>query len=165
MTIYTKFDAMTGKGYGHIGRYHKQRLRNSSYPYIDPDDTDLDEDEVSSDVKQKIHKKVNIVAPINDPMSSHGVDKFYFVAGNTKLSECFENTLLVLEKVVSYARMFSPVPKLNKGKITSPGGASFSNGVGNYRRIGMTRGFSSAPPPFNDFHLEDEEEDSDGEDL
>ena len=165
MSIYTKFDAMTDKGYGNFGRLHKNRVRNSSFPYVDPDTKSIDDDETDLSVKTKIHKKINNVAPVNDPLSGVGVDKFYFVGGNTKLSECFENTKVVLEKISSYARMFSPVPKLNKGTTTGPGGASFPNGVGNYRRTGMTRGFSSAPPPFNSFHLEDEDEDEEFEDL
>ena len=67
---------------------------------------------------------------------------------------------MVLEKVVSYARMFSPVPKLNRGPKVG-GGASFPSGVGSTHGIGMKSGWASAPPEFDESFLEKYEEDDD----
>lgn len=145
---------MADKGYGNSGKIHTSRKINNSYPYRDPVElTDLD-DEVDDSTKKKLNKKIGTDNKTFDPFGNYSVDKFYFVGGNTKLKECFEESSLVLEKITSYARMFSPVPKLNKGTKTSSGGASFPGGVGNFRRIGMKQGWSSAPPEFDDHFLD-----------
>jgi len=153
-------DAMTDKGYGNFGNFQKERSRSASYPYIeDPQDLEVD-DKIDPDVKAHIKKKISAPTGKNDFFADLGTDKFYFVGGNTKLSDCFEQPGTVLEKIVSYARMFSPVPSLNKGARVT-GGSSFPNGVGNFRGIGMKAGWASAPPEFDESYLEKYEEDDD----
>jgi len=149
-------DAMADKGYGNFGNFQKDRSRASKFPYIEkPEDTP--DDNVEDEVKNKVKKRIGIPAGKTDFHADLGTDKFYFVAGNTKLRDCFENPGIVLEKVVSYARMFSPVPALNKGRKVG-GGVSFANGVGNFRGIGMKAGWSTAPPDFDESYLEKHEE-------
>lgn len=153
-------DAMTDKGYGNSGNFQKQRSRNASYPYIKEPQGDFDIDDVDPEVKKRLKKKISNPTSKSDFFADLGTDKFYFVGGNTKLSDCFENPGFVLEKIVSYARMFNPVPALNKG-AKATGGSSFPNGVGNFKRIGMKSGWASAPPEFDDSYLEKYEEDDD----
>ena len=148
---------MSDKGYGNSGKLHTSRKTNNAYPYRDSDEIEHLDDEVDSLVKKKIRKKVAADAKTSDPYGSFSSDKFYFVGGNTKLKECFEQTGTVLEKINSYARMFSPVPKLNRGTKTGPGGSSFPNGVGSALRIGMTRGWSSPPPEFDEHFLDEDD--------
>lgn len=148
---------MTDKGYGNSGKLHKSRKTNNAYPYRDPDESEPLDDEVPCKVKKKIKSKVASNAKTNDPYGSFSSDKFYFVGGNTKLRECFEDSGVVLEKINSYARMFSPVPKLNRGMKTGAGGSSFPNGVGSALRIGMTQGWSSPPPDFDEHFLDEDE--------
>lgn len=154
---------MTDKGYGNMGKLHKNRSRNSSFPYVDK--SEPVEDDLDLLTKTKIQKKIAPAQGKTDFHSDLSTDKFYFVAGNTKLSDCFERSGLVIEKITSYARMFNPVPKLNKGPKVG-GGSSFPNGVGNFKGIGMTSGFASAPPEFDEVYLQKyrEEEDVDDED-
>lgn len=156
-------DAMTDKGYGNFGNFQKERSRASSFPYIEDPQDSLD-DGNDDDIKNKIKKRTTIGLGKSDFHADLGTDKFYFVAGNTKLRDCFENPGVVLEKIVSYARMFSPVPALNKGPRVT-GGASFSNGVGNFRGIGMKSGWSSAPPDFDGAYLQKYEEEDDNLDA
>ena len=145
---------MSDKGYGNFGKLHTSRKTNNSYPYRESDDVELLDDEIDDITKLKLKKKIGADSKKSDPFASYGSDKFYFVGGNTKLKECFENSGIVLEKINSYASMFSPVPKLNRGKKTGPGGASFPGGVGNFVGIGMMLGWSSAPPEFDDHFLD-----------
>ena len=155
--------AMSDKGYGNFGNMQKERQRNSEYPYTkDPDP--IEDDLVDPSVKRKVKKKAANFAGKSDFLSKLSTDKFYFVGGNTKLNDCFEHPGIVLEKIVSYARMINPVPDMYKGKKTA-GGSSFPNGVGNFRGIGMTSGWASAPPDFDGAYLEKHEEEDDNLDL
>jgi hypothetical protein len=140
------------------------RINNTNYPYTDDDNADPIDAEVDDDVKHIIKNKTNSVTTINDPLASLGSDKFYFVAGNTKLRDCFENPGIILKEIISYARMFNPVPALNKGKKVG-GGSSFpGTSVGGSHGIGMTAGFASKPPAFDDVYLEKYKEDDELED-
>lgn len=154
-------DSMPDKGYGNFGKLHKQRQTNKSYPYVEYSDSVEDEEDFL--VKQKINSKIGMDMKKSDSHSDLGADKFYFVAGNTKLTDCFNRPDSVLESIVSYARMFNPVPKLTRGPKVG-GGASFPNGIGNFRGIGMKAGFASAPPPFDQAFLEKYEEDEEEDD-
>ena len=156
-------DAMTDKGYGNFGNFHKERSRASSFPYVE-DPTDTPEDKTPASTKRKIKSKMSGPSSKADFHADLGTDKFYFVGGNTKLRDCFERPGMVLEKVVSYARMFSPVPKLNKGPKVG-GGASFPSGVGSTPGIGMKAGWASAPPEFDEAYLEKYEEEDDNLDA
>jgi len=154
---------MSDKGYGNFGNMQKERQRNSEYPYTEESDP-VEYDSVDPSVKRKIKKKTANFAGKTDFHSKLGTDKFYFVGGNTKLSDCFIQPGVVLEKIVSFARMINPVPGMYKGKKTA-GGSSFPNGVGNFQGIGMTAGWASAPPDFDDAYLEKYEEEDDNLDL
>ena len=153
-------DAMTDKGYGNNGKFQKPRVQNTSYPYVEDADDSISDDKVDPSIKLKLKKKINTPVGKTDFFADLGTDKFYFVGGNTKLSDCFENPGIVLAEVISYARMFNPVPALNKGPRVT-GGSSFPNGVGNSKGIGMKAGWSSAPPEFDESYLEKYEEDDD----
>ena len=121
---------MADKGYGNFGRLHKSRTQNSEFPYLDDDNHENVDDDLDDKIKKRVKNKTNSSVGKSDFMATR--DKFYFVAGNTKLSDCFVNPGKVLVEVISYARMFNPVPALGKGKKTV-GGSSFPNGVGNFR--------------------------------
>jgi len=142
-------DGRTDLGYGRTkAKFHKSRSAGSLYPYIElPDLDEYDDDDTEAAIKSK--------TPLifkTDPFASKGTDKFYFVGGNTKLSDCFERPDDVLKEIHAMGDSMSPVPSLYKGKTsTSTGraaGASFPAGVGSYRRTGTKKGYSSAPPKY-----------------
>ena len=137
-------DARTGLGYGLTSdKLHKSRKMGRIYPYIEIQDFGEYEDEETEDA---IRSKLDF--PIQtDTYSAAGTDRFYFVAGNTKLSDCFERPDKVLEEVHSLGSSMSPVPmKRSRTSLGRGAGSSFPSGVGNYRRTGTKKGYFSSPP-------------------
>ena len=146
------YDARTGLGYGTLSpRFHKNRSANSSFPYTDPDNYDVDDVEVSDDALEAIGNKVLDYSPV-DHLSAKRAEPFYFAGGNTKLSDCFWRIEKVLAEIAAFGDSMSPIPQLHSKKGTSLTGygpaTPFPGGGGtSYRRTGSTRGYSKSPPP------------------
>jgi hypothetical protein len=142
-------DDRKGLGYGILdpsGRFEPRRS-STHYPYLDPDpyeDLDPEEEELQVMMRKKTTPPMS-----HDPMSHKSTDPFYFVAGNTKLSDCFYRPDDVLSEVDVASKSMSPVSSHYKGtKHGAAGGspgAAFPYRVGNYKRTGTHYGFSHAP--------------------
>ena len=116
-------DARTDTGYGKLNPDKQlSRQQNSDFPYLTPDQYDLDDLE-DSDEDELIRKK-SVSYITNDPYAGSAVDPFYFVGGNTKLSDCFERPDEVLMEITAV-----------------------QSAMGNFRRTGSQRGYTSPPPP------------------
>ena len=145
-------DARSDLGYGRLSpRFHLPKSLNLSYPYEDPDSYDTDSVEIDSESEMSVGKKSIDYSPV-DPLSVNSTDPFYFVGGNTKLSDCFWRTEKVLEEIASFGDSMSPIPQMNARKGPSLSGYSSSapyQGAGgtNYRRTGTLQGWSKSPPP------------------
>ncbi len=137
-------DSRQGLGYGITSdRLHKPRKMGRIYPYIEIHEFEDYEDEETEDV---IRSKMDF--PVRtDTYSAAGTDPFYFVAGNTKLADCFERPDKVLEEVFALGSSMSPIPtkRSNRG-LGRSGGSSFPSGAGNYKRTGTKKGYFSSPP-------------------
>lgn len=137
-------DTNSDLGYGRTtSRFHKSRSMGSEYPYIEEDDIeDYEDDETSHSIFKKSLYPVK-----TDPFSKIGTNSFYFVAGNTKLSDCFSRPDKVLLEVHALGDSMSTIPmKKKKASSGRSGGASFPSGVGSFKRTGTKRGYFSAPP-------------------
>lgn len=158
-------DAKTGLGYGVLQpRTQLPRQMGGEFPYIEQEDSgneELDDDSIDA-----ISKKYQAYSP-NDFLRAAGSQPFYFVAGNTKLSDCFWSTGKVLNEIASFGDSMVPVPDLykNPGPGLSNTGPSFiypGGGGSNYKRTGTTQGWSHAPPETwlqaDESAAEDEEE-------
>lgn len=152
MSYGTPHDAMTDSGYGSIKpKFHVPRTRNAVYPYVDEDDHEEYEDDES---EEAITRKIDF--PLMGDFFSKR-DPFYYVAGNTKLSDCFERTDQVLSEIHALGDSMASIPNLYKNKGPGLGGssrASFVPGVGSFKRTGSKKGYFSAPP---DVNFDDEE--------
>jgi len=143
-------DDKKGLGYGVLepsGRF-EPRTYSTFYPYLDPDPYD-DLEPATEEEQKGVRKKVPPLVR-NDSMAGNSADSFYFVAGNTKLSDCFARPDNILSEVDVAAKSMSPVPsayKNTKGASASIGrsGSSFPFSVGNYKRTGTQYGYSRAP--------------------
>ncbi len=140
-------DDRKGLGYGQVrDRFHKPRQSGSDFPYKTDDyEGEEFEDDESLDA---INTKVPTVYS-TDFGAAAGTDPFYFAAGNVKLSDAFFRVDPLIEAMASFSDSMSPAPHVYKTKKNSAGrgsGSSFPSGVGNYKRTGSRRGFSSAPP-------------------
>ena len=86
------YDSRNDLGYGRTKeKFHKQRSRSQSYPYPEADQFDSDsvDDVLSDEEADKLIQKIPTMGyQINDPNDDASTDKFYYVAGNTKLSDC-----------------------------------------------------------------------------
>ena len=116
-------DARTDTGYGKLNP-DKQlpRQQNSVYPYLTPDQYDLEDVEDVEEDERIRSKSVSYVT--NDPYAGSAVNPFYFVGGNTKLSDCFERPDEVLLEI-----------------------SAMQSSMGNFKRTGSQRGYTSPPPP------------------
>jgi hypothetical protein len=155
-------DARSDLGYGTINpKFHLPRSLNSSYPYEDDDPMSGVEVEINDDSISAVGKKSLDYSP-TDHFSANSTDPFYFVAGNTKLSDCFWRVDRVLQEIAAFSDSISPIPQLSSRKETSSAGSGaafpYPGGGGtNYRRTGTLQGWSKAPPPLkidNDNDLE-----------
>ncbi len=149
-------DSRTGLGYGlNSTVYQQPRNLNSSYPYNDPDfldDMDIEDDEDS--IKSVTKKSLDYY--MIDPLAANSTDPFYFVGGNTKLSDCFWRTDIILYEISAFGDSMASVPQLNSPRGPALGGRSpafpFPGGGGSsYKRTGTLQGWSKAPP-----HVESE---------
>ena len=143
-------DARSDLGYGTTNpKFSLPRMRGSTYPYIEPDLYEDEEEPDEEDVEALRKKSTGYVA--TDSLAGNGTDPFYFVGGNTKLSDCFWRTDDVLEEVAAFGDSMSPIPQMHKGKgssLTGYGAAFPYQGGGgtNYRRTGSLQGWSKSPP-------------------
>ena len=148
-------DARTGLGYGQLNPTKQlPRQMQGSFPYTDEDQIDnktRDEENEYEDsdvtkMQNKMGRKLSI-----DPLAASGTDPFYFVGGNTKLSDCFRYPDKVLLMIEATGKSLVPVPgmyaKNFDAGIGGSSGAAFPSGVGNFKRTGSKAGFSSPPPP------------------
>lgn len=116
-------DANLDKGYGKLNP-DKQlaRQQNSVYPYLTPDQYDLDDMEDTGE--EELVRKKSVTFMTNDPFAGSALNPFYFVGGNTKLSDCFERPDDVLIEI-----------------------SAMQSSMGNFKRTGSKRGYTSSPPP------------------
>lgn len=143
-------DARTGLGYGVLNpKTQLPRQMSPEFPYTRQEDTgDEDFDEESTDA---VAKKYSQHVP-SDFLRAAGSQPFYFVGGNTKLSDCFWRTEYVLQEIATFSDSMSPLGNAyGKGKGPSIGGSGASfpyqgGGGTNYKRTGTTRGWSHSPP-------------------
>lgn len=142
MTTKLRYDANTGHGYGITKTvFHAPRQSSDVYPYVE-DEGDLAQF-VDEDTEDAISGKV--YSPMKTDFFSKK-EPFYFVAGNTKLSDCFFRTDEVLKEVHALGDSMSPIPATKKTRRSAASGASFPQGVSTFRRTGSKRGYFSSPP-------------------
>jgi len=130
-------DTRRGLGYGTSvpsGR-SEPRISQSSYPYGDPDpyeDVLDDIDDIGDD--EFITKMLGNYSG-HDPLPV--VDPFYYVGGNTKLSEA-----------LGVGSGMSPFPNMYNKRAAAVGGFSTEPAykTGSSRRTGSKRGYFSPPP-------------------
>ena len=112
-------------------------------------------------------KSLNYLA--TDSKSAAKSDPFYFVAGSTKLSDCFWHPESVLEEIAAFSDSMVSIPQMNRGKgpsFSSRGPAfSFPGGGGSsFRRTGSLQGWSKSPPPSKvEAEIENDELDEEGD--
>jgi len=149
-TISGARDARTGLGYGILTpKTQFPRQMGGEFPYVKKEDSgDEDFDEDSTDA---VSKKYQPYTP-TDFLSAAGAQPFYFVAGNTKLSDCFWRTDSILQEIATFSDSMSPLggqQHKRMGPAIGDSGAAFpyqGGGGSNYKRTGTTRGWSHAPP-------------------
>ena len=130
-------DTRQGLGYGLTvpsGRFNNRQMQ-SSYPYADPDEWDLDDEPDDSATDEFITKVLGNYTGHDSGLSA---DPFYVVAGNTKLSE-----------IAVSSNSISAIPGAYKEKQASAGGYTTSPQsyrVGSMKRTGSKMGYFSPPP-------------------
>ena len=166
------YDSRNDLGYGRTKeKFQKQRPRAQTYPYPEPDQFDSDSvDDVLTDkeVDKLIQKIPTMGYKINDPMDDASTDKFYYVAGNTKLSDCFIRPDDILKEVEATGKSISPVPGLHKGKNVMFGtqqGRALYIRSGSPVRTGTHKGWSKAHIPYEDESSDEEDHPNTLDDL
>tara|TARA_A100001035_G_scaffold222112_1_gene182453 strand:- start:514 stop:1131 length:618 start_codon:yes stop_codon:yes gene_type:complete len=138
-------DANLDKGYGKLNPDKQlSRQQNAVYPYVTPDQYDLDG--VEDPEEEELLRKKSVQYITNDPGAGAAVNPFYFVGGNTKLSDCFERPDEVLAEIGVMQSSMNTVPQIYKGRGPSGKGAAVYNKTGNFRRTGSKRGYFNPPP-------------------
>ena len=126
-------DDRAGLGYGQKEpRFHKSRQKSSRFPYPDPDAyEDEDISDIPIEIQDKLRKIINGYLA-SDFLAMKGTDPFYYVAGNSKLSE----------KVTG--KSISPMPGLYKKRIQVGGGSPepTASSPSSLQRLGSTIGYS-----------------------
>jgi hypothetical protein len=154
-------DDKKGLGYGVLDpQYDDPRQSQGYYPYLDPDVHVANEEEMLDDEELDVFvAKTNAGYLPSDFLAPAFTDPFYFVAGNTKISDCiyrennvsFESTsgktpmheLVLKETGLSEYRGRKHGPMLRTGTaFPYPGGGGTS-----YKRTGSVSGYSHSPPP------------------
>ena len=147
-SIFRRHDGRLGLGYGQIqNRFHAPRKLASAFPYFDDDpysDDDFEDLDTELVIAKKIQKK-----PVGGKGDRKSAGPFYFVAGNTKLVDCFFSIDRVLLEVHAMANSMVSIPNLYKGPKVGSGSTAYITGK-SFKRSGSKAGFSSAPPPAND---------------
>ena len=153
---FRRHDSRQGLGYGlSNNRFHVPRKLSSAFPYLDEDpyqEEELDDPETKFYIDSKLQK-----TPQGGAGDKKSVDPFYFVAGNTKLSDCFFRFEKVISEITALSNSLSPVPNLYKGPVIGKGAAPYLT-TGSPVRKGSKKGFSSSPPVV--LGAEEEEDDN-----
>jgi len=160
---FSPHDANLDKGYGKLNP-DKQlpRQQNSEYPYVTSDQYDLGD--VEDPEEDDLIRQKSATFVTNDPFAGSAVNPFYFVGGNTKLSDCFERPDQVLAEIGVMQTSMNTVPHIYKGRGPSGKGAAVYAKTGNFRRTGSKRGYTSPPPlPKIKVQLDSERLEDDGE--
>jgi len=163
--VATHGDDRLGLGYGLIKqRFHKPRLYDKTYPYIEPDDPALEETEVGEESQESVRTKVYDF-PVVDPGDVKTSDPLYFVGAATKLSACFDRPNEILAEIINVARDggVAPIPGLYGKGVDGGAVGGFSAwkafDQGPYMRTGTSRGWAGVPPDSDvEAELEYEEE-------
>lgn len=170
-TVVGARDARSDLGYGTLNpRYQLPRSSNTSYPYTDEDSIDEDEEDPEGEDVEALHK-MSLNYKAGDAFADKKVDPLYFVAGNTKLSDCFWRTDEVLLEIAAFGNSVSAMPHVYKRKGPSINGYGpafpYQGGGGsNYLRIGSLRGWAESPPMSQiEIEMEDEDHDEDEEHI
>lgn len=155
----SNLDGRVGLGYGTSSSRFNPRQSNSSFPYQDEDDEELD-DSIFDDIDIiKVSKKINSPYLPSDFGAKAKTTKDYFVAGNTKLSDCFFRADKILLEIETFNNSLVPIPDLYKGSTRVGGpGAFLPGGLGTQRRTGTKKGYASAPPVIHDLEEEEDED-------
>ena len=139
------YDDRKGLGYGVLEPtgFNAPRQRQGNFPYLDPDPyaneeglSDMPEDELDAFIT-----KVNQGYLPSDFFSGAGIDRFYFVGGNTPMQELAmrENDSHFLPPVYQ-GRKHGPLLRTGAAFPYSGGGGT------NYKRTGSVSGYSQPPP-------------------
>ena len=135
-------------GYGKLSnKFHKSRAMPGNFPFPEKDSLENIEwtDEESEEAISKKIKKTSR----SDFFSRKSVNPFYFVAGNTKLSDCFYRIEHVLEGIHALSDSMTTLPNLYKKRLRSSIGSSTSMSTiskKSFKKTGSKKGFSSPPP-------------------
>jgi len=120
-------DSRHDLGYGKsFNDKHRQRMSNTSFPYVDPDPyEDLEYTEQETEQSELVADKTYTSKTL-DPGDYAKTDPFYFVAGNTKLSDCFTRPDKVLAEIGVSKSSMVPKPGIwQNAPKGSGGGASY----------------------------------------
>jgi len=142
--VKSNYDDRKGLGYGTLDpEFHLPKMQHDTFPYVTPDQHEEIEDQIEDDELDQFVQKTNLGYHITDFMSGRKNNPFFFVAGNTKLSE---------------SKTMVPKPDLYKKREVALGGTT----SGNYHAgsvypsrtagtisYGTKHGYSSGPPPMN----------------
>lgn len=149
-TISGARDAKTGLGYGILNpnKQLPQQL-GAEFPYYEQEDS-IDEEPLDDETTNAVSKKYTGYRP-SDFSGASGNDPFYFVGGNTKLSDCFWRTERVLQEIATFSDSMTPVGGYYKGMGPSMGGSGAAfpyqgGGGSNAKRTGSKAGWSMSPP-------------------
>lgn len=130
-------DSRTGLGYGlSKDKLHQPRAKGNSFPYIDADEEEEVDLEISHDTLEKIVNKIATPFASSDPLIGRTSDFSAMANGNVRVG--------IGEGV---AKGLVPFPNMYKKRVQVGGGVNSPKLVapGQYNRTGTLRGWSKAP--------------------
>lgn len=120
----SSLDGRNDLGYGRSDpKFFTNKQANAEFPYVVDDVEDLDSVEIDEETIDAVHKKTR--SPRKYDHAGGHYDPFYYVAGNTKLSE------------TTAAKGLSPFPDLYKGRTNGIGGSPSPSGT--QRQFGFAK--------------------------
>jgi hypothetical protein len=153
-------DQRTNLGYGiNKNKNFEPRSMGNCYPFDCEDDDDLENIELDQDSVDSIHSKV-LTLRTNDFYDRKSSNPFYFVAGNTKLSDCFWRTDKVLSEVNALGDSMSPITMKGVGSGLTSASTKYPHGSEHYFRPGSKAGWYS-PAPESDLFWDPEHDEYD----
>ena len=150
-------DDRRGLGYGAVSTsgYHQSRQSSSNFPYLDPDNYDLPEEEILDDeTLDAFISKVNGDYMPSDSERQKGNDPLYFVGANTRLVSCFLRTDEILVEVESVAFQLGMGHPLGSSEPTIKRAGGRVRTVPSLR-VGSKKGYFGRPPMPVETDLED----------
>ena len=145
--IKSSYDDRKGLGYGRLEpEFHLPKAQHDTFPYIEPDQHEDVEEQISSEDIDSFVKKTNKGYHITDFMSNKKNNPFYFAAGNTKIGEAIAKNSMV------------PIPDLYKGREVALGGSvsghhhagpEYPSRASGKISYGTKHGYSLSPPPMD----------------